>query len=107
MLYKFKSSAAGDVIMLEATAHQVLDILGKGHDAKGILLTEQMPAAKQALMAAVAQEEAAAAQAKELDDPDEHAHHADQRISLRKRVWPLVMLIEHSLKDDVPITWGV
>jgi Domain of unknown function (DUF1840) len=104
MLYKFKSSAAGDVIMLEPTAHQVLDILGKGHDVKGILLTEQMPAAQQALMAAVAQEEAAAAQAKEAD---QQAVPPDQRISLRKRVWPLITLMERSHKADVPITWGV
>jgi hypothetical protein len=104
MLYKFKSAASGDVIMLEATAHQVLDILGKGRDAKGILLPAQMPAAKQALMAAVAEEEAAAAQP---SADDEKTAHAESRISLRKRVWPLVMLMEHSLKDDVPITWGV
>jgi Domain of unknown function (DUF1840) len=101
MLYKFKSDAGGDVIMLEATGRQVLGIIGKGFDAKGILLPEHMPAAKAAIEAAIASEESAGSAA---DDPEDRAN---KRISLRTRAWPLVTLIERSLKDRVPITWGV
>ncbi len=101
MLYKFKSKAGGDVIMLEATGRQVLGVMGKGFDAKGILLPEHMPAAKTAIEAAIAQDEQTAAQA------DASVEEARQRISLRTRAWPLVMLIERSLKESVPITWGV
>ncbi|MBS7809078.1 DUF1840 domain-containing protein [Variovorax sp. PCZ-1] len=102
MLYKFKSKAGADVIMLEPTGRQVLGIIGKGPQAQGILLPEQMLAAKAALQAAIAQDEQAAADA---EDEDEDT--VRQRISLRTRAWPLVSLIERSLKEETPITWGV
>jgi Domain of unknown function (DUF1840) len=101
MLYKFKSDAGGDVIMLEATGRQVLGIMGKSFDAKGILLPEQMAAAKAAIEVAIAQEEQAG---QTSDEPEDQA---SKRISLRTRVWPLVTLIERSAKAQVPITWGV
>lgn len=101
MLYKFKSDAGGDVIMLEATGRLVLEIIGKGIDAKGILLPEQMPAATAALQAAIAGEES---QGEVADLPDSAGQ---KRISLRTRAWPLVSLMERSAKAKVPITWGV
>ena len=101
MLYKFKSDAGGDVIMLEAAGRQVLEIIGKGFDAKGILLPEQMPAATAALQAAIANEES------QGEVADQHDNAGQKRISLRTRAWPLVTLMERSTKAKVPITWGV
>ena len=101
MLYKFKSDAGGDVIMLEPTGRQVLEIIGKGADAKGILLPEQMPAATAALQAAIANEES------QGEVADQHDNAAQKCISLRTRAWPLVTLMERSTKAKVPITWGV
>ena len=101
MLYKFKSDAGGDVIMLEATGRQVLEIMGKGDDPKGILLPEQMAAAKAALESAIALEESAGAASGEAEEK------GNKRISLRTRAWPLVTLMERSAKATVPITWGV
>ncbi len=37
MLYKFKSKAAGDVIMLEPTGRQIVGILGKSPGPQGII----------------------------------------------------------------------
>jgi hypothetical protein len=105
MLYKFKSDAGADVIMLEVTGRHVLEIMGKSHDPKGILLPEHMPAAMAAIEAAIAQEEQAGKPTDELTD--EPADQARQHISLRTRAWPLVSLIERSLEYKVPITWGV
>ncbi len=101
MLYKFKSDAGGDVIMLEPTGRQVLEIIGKGVDAKGILLPDQMPTASAALEAAISAEEA------QGETADAHEAAAPKRISLRTRAWPLVQLMERSAKAKVPITWGV
>lgn len=101
MLYKFKTDAGGDVIMLEPTGRQVLEIMGKGPDAKGILLPEQMPASKAALEAAIQRDEASGNVA------EEEGNQSSKQISLRTRAWPLVMLIERSFKANVPITWGV
>ena len=101
MLYKFKSDAGADVIMLEANGRQVLEIMGKGPDAKGILLPEQMSAARAALEAAIAQEESQGS----TEDQEDKA--GQKHISLRTRAWALVMLIERSAQAKVPITWGV
>ncbi|HEY8358552.1 MAG TPA: DUF1840 family protein, partial [Ramlibacter sp.] len=58
MLYKFKSKAAGDLIMLEPNGRRVLEAIGKGGGAKGIILPEDMPGAITALEGAIAREEA-------------------------------------------------
>lgn len=109
MLYKFKSAAGADLIMLEASGRQILGLIGKDGDRQGILLASQMPAAKAALEAAIALEESQAkadTPAKpEHDDPE--TEDKMPRISLRSRAWPFVMLIEQSMKADVPMTWGV
>lgn len=105
MLYKFKSDAGGDVIMLEATGRQILTLLGRGDDAKGILLPEQLPAAKAALEAAIAYDEKTSATAEGA--AERQSDQANKSISLRTRAWPLVMLIERSANAKVPITWGV
>jgi hypothetical protein len=101
MLYKFKSKAGGDVIMLELAGRQMLAMIGKPPDVKGILLPEQMPAAKAALEEAITLEEALSA------EPREHEDQKNEGISLRMRAWPLITLMDHSLKANVPITWGV
>ena len=56
MLYKFKSKAAGDLIMLEPNGRQVLQLIGKQAGATGIIETAHMPAAIQALEAAIVRE---------------------------------------------------
>ncbi|MBP6776953.1 MAG: DUF1840 family protein, partial [Piscinibacter sp.] len=45
MLYKFRSKAAGDVIMLAANAEQVLRLLHREPAPTGILEVADMPAA--------------------------------------------------------------
>ena len=57
MLYKFKSKAAGDLIMLEPNGRRVLEVIGKDPGPKGIILPEQMPAAVAALEEAIRKEE--------------------------------------------------
>ena len=57
MLFKFKSRATADLVMLEATGRRVLEILGKDPAAPGILLADQMPAAVAALQEAVRADE--------------------------------------------------
>ncbi len=98
MLYKFKSKNAGDVIMLEPNGRRILEIIGKSPGAKGIILPDQMPAAIEALKAAIAQED------EELKHPG--APPVDGP-SLRQRAVPFIDLLQrsHSRGDDV--VWGV
>ena len=53
MIYKFRSKAAGDLIMLEPHGDQLLRLLGREPAPKGIIEPAQMPAAIAALQAAV------------------------------------------------------
>ena len=62
MLYKFKSQAAGDVIMLDLNGEQMLSIIGKEPSPKGIITLQQIPAAIAALEAAIVTHEAALSQ---------------------------------------------
>jgi hypothetical protein len=99
MLYKFKSKAAGDLIMLEANGRHVLEIIGKDAGPKGIILPEQMPAAIAALHAAVALEES-------------HDEGADgvvpgEGLGLRQRVVPFVEMLERNQKAGHEVVWGV
>ena len=57
MLYKFKSKATADLIMLEPNGKQILRIIGKEPAAKGIMEVAEMPQAIEALRNAVQQEE--------------------------------------------------
>ncbi len=54
MIYKFKSKAAGDVIMLAASGDDVLRTIGKAPSAKGIIEPADMPGAMRAKRAAPA-----------------------------------------------------
>ena len=49
MLYKFKSKATADLIMLEANGKQILRIIGKEPAPKGIVEVAEMPEAIEAL----------------------------------------------------------
>ena len=107
MLYKFKSKAAGDLIMLEPNGRQVLQIIGKDPAPKGIIEPGQMASAIQALESAIAQEEAeqknteAQAQAKGDKAP------RPDGISLRQRAVPFVDMLRRAEQEGQDIVWGV
>ncbi len=111
MLYKFKSKATGDVIMLEPQGRQILQIIGKSPEAKGIVLSVEMPDAIQALRDAVAQEEAALAAAeqaqKEQEGSDTSVKSASGSIRLKQRVVPFIDMLQRAHAEEVDVVWGV
>lgn len=102
MLYKFKSPAAGDLIMLEPNGRQVLTLIGKDPGPKGIILPEQMPAALAALEQAVAADEAAGKTDASADDDVKPA-----TVSLRQRVVPFIEMLKRCKAAGKEIVWGV
>ncbi len=106
MLYKFKSQAAADVIMLEVNARQILDTVGKGPQHQGILTAAQIPAAIAALHAAIAAEEAAGKQRVDSDEEDEHGAKGAS-VSLRQRAAPFIDMLERSVAEGRDVVWGV
>ena len=108
MLYKFKSRAAADLIMLEPQGRQIVTLMGKTPGASGIVTAAPIPAAIAALEAAVAAEEALPASAEAAQNDDEAAK--DERndaVRLRQRVAPLIDMLRRSAAENVDVVWGV
>ena len=103
MIYKFKSKAAGDVIMLGPNGDHVLRLIGKEPAPKGIIEPAAMPAAIAALEQAIAAEEAARLGATEPAQVET----SNDRISLRQRAWPLVAMMKRAHAAKQEIVWGV
>ena len=104
MLYKFKSKAAGDVIMLGPSGDQVMRLVGREPAAKGIFEVEHMPQLIAVLEQAVAGDEAARKAAGDDDNHDKPAK--GDGVSLRQRVWPLVEMLRRCHAAREVITWG-
>jgi regulator of protease activity HflC (stomatin/prohibitin superfamily) len=108
MLYKFKSRAAPDLIMLEPNGRRVLQLIGKPVDEKqGILHPADMPAAIAALEAAIALEEAErrAAEAEATEKGEELPE--QESVSLRQRATPFIDMLRRCEKAGKEIVWGV
>lgn len=100
MIYKFKSAASGDLIMLGPHGDQLLRLLGREPAARGIIEPVAMPGAMAALQAAVAAEEQGPAD----DDTDLSAKPA---VGLRQRLWPMIDMLRRSQAANEPVVWGV
>ena len=123
MLYKFKSKATGDLIMLEPQGKQILKLIGKEAGPKGIILPDEMLSAIDALHAAVAQEELAHQAAKDAmkeaykeaykeaaqEDQGVQAAGVDglRSISLKQRVVPFIDMLRRAHAEDKEVVWGV
>ena len=109
MIYKFRSKATGDVIMLGPNGDQLLRILGREPAPKGIVEPASMADAIARLQAAVEADEAARAKAAADDGadagPDDRAP-ADA-VPLRPRVWPMVEMFKRAQAAGEPVVWGV
>jgi len=115
MLYKFKSKATADLIMLEPNGKQILRIIGKGPSPKGILEVAEMPSAIEALRQAVQQEEDTQAQANAQNTKDEEdkkdtkiatAGGQERPVSLRQRATPFIEMLQRAHKAGKDIVWG-
>jgi len=95
MIYKFKSKAAGDVIMLQPHGDQLLRLIGREPAAKGIIEVADMPGVIRMLQDAAAQSDAPA-------DND-----GERGVGLKQRVWPMIEMLKRSHAAGEPIVWGV
>lgn len=95
MLYKFRSKAGGDIVMLGANGDEVLRAMGREPAAQGIVEAADMAAALQRVEAALSAGTGSPAGAR-----DESA------VSLRQRLWPMVELMKRAQAAGEPIVWG-
>ena len=105
MIYRFKSKAAADLIVMGPVGDTLLRIIGRDPAAKGIVEAAALPAAIAALEQAVAAEDAARKSAP--DDEADEARGGGDNVSLRQRAWPLLEMMRRSQREGADIVWGV
>ena len=105
MIYKFKSQADADVIMLESNGDQMLTIIGRQPSAQGIVTVAQIPAAIAALEAAVIAHEAAEPVVNDLPSIEPAA--SVDHVRLRARAGPFIELLRSSQMAGKDVVWGV
>ncbi|MBP6903186.1 MAG: DUF1840 domain-containing protein [Burkholderiaceae bacterium] len=111
MLYKFKSPATGDLVMLGPHGDALLRVLGREPAPRGIIEPAAMAQAIQALRQAVADDEARRAQAlleaEAATAQGQETAAPAEAPGLRQRLWPMLQMLERARAADEPITWGV
>ncbi|MFO1269774.1 MAG: DUF1840 domain-containing protein [Rubrivivax sp.] len=105
MLYKFKSAATGDLIMLGPHGDAMLRLLGREPSPKGIIEAGDLPGAIAALRAAIEESERKPGDSGAADQANEEDGAAT--VSLRRRLWPVIEMLERAARADVPVVWGV
>src|SRR5690242_12976704 len=105
MLYKFKSKAAGDLIMLEPNGRRVLEIIGKDPGPKGIIEPAQMPAAIAAIERAIAREEADQQAAIDAAKAKGQVPPTFGDVSLRQRAVPFLDMLRRCEQAGKEIVW--
>jgi Domain of unknown function (DUF1840) len=127
MIYEFKSRATGTVVSTQDVAERILRIIGKSVQAKGVILPEQMPAAMNALKAAIDSE----AKLQPQPQPQSKARDKTQgtapanpsapgsgrseddgesdapSVSLKQRAFPFLEMLRDAHSAGKEITWGV
>jgi hypothetical protein len=107
MLYKFKSKAAGDLIMTAPVGDRMMRLMGREPAPQGIFLPEQMPAAIAALERGIADEERARRDAEAEAAAEGRALPPSREVGLRQRAWPLIEMLRRAHAADHDIVWGV
>ena len=104
MLIIFKSSASADVVIFEENAKQILSVIGNDlATAQGIITVERLPDAISKIKAAIANDKLIPSKQKK---PEEEAE-SGQDVSFSQRALPFLELLESSLEEKMPITWGI
>ncbi|MEJ6020868.1 DUF1840 domain-containing protein [Ramlibacter sp. PS4R-6] len=107
MLYKFKSKATGDLIMLEPNGRRVLQAIGKDAGAQGIIQPGEMAGAIGALERAIAQEEAEQKAAVDEAKAKGEVPPKFDAVSLRQRAVPFIDMLRRAEKEKAEVVWGV
>ena len=102
MIYKFRSRANGDLVMLGPQGDEMLKLLGRDPAAKGNIEVAAMPAAIAALQAAADAEGVNKNVDKDAETGDEQ-----RGVGQRQRLWPMIEMLRRCLAAGEPVVWGV
>ena len=107
MIYKFKSKAAGDVIMMGPTGDALLRAIGRDPSAKGIIEPADMTGAIAGIERAIVEDEAARAEAEAEAKAEGRTLKPAEGVGPRQRMWPMVEMLRRAQAANEPIVWGV
>jgi len=108
MLYRFKSQATEDVVMLEANARQLLEIMGKSSAPKGIVTVDQIPGAIAALESAISNDATTNRHNHDAYAAESHADDAERmHVGLHQRATPLIHMLQRAKDAGKDVVWGV
>lgn len=109
MIYKFKSEATADIIMMGPDGDKVLRLIGKEPAPRGIIEAEAMPTAIAAMEQAILAEKAVDADPPAGEEADDRsgAQAAAKAVRLQQRAWPLLEMMKRSHAAKKDIVWGV
>ncbi len=106
MLYKFKSQAAADVIMMQPHGDKILAALGREPSERGVIQVAAMQDAIDALQQAMkASHEKQQAPKDEDSNEDDDENYDD--IPFHVRAEPFLNLLKLSLAEGKDVVWGV
>lgn len=112
----FRSKAAGEVYMFRETAEEIFKVIGKPLGIRGVITPEEIPAALNALKARIAKEKELLKELRDKEDKmfregkdldKEKKPAMEQPVYFTQRAYPFMEILELSLKDNTPVTWGV
>ena len=99
----FCSEVGPDIMMFDAIAQRMMELMGKENAARGVVTVEQMPEIIARLRAALERDRAEPRGDDRADDDED----ATPAVGLAQRIVPLIELLEISLVRKVPVLWGV
>ena len=104
-MYRFKSKADADLLMMTPVGDQILRIVGREPATQGIIEVAALPQAIRALEEAIAAAELARRDAR--DDGDDDERRGAETVGLHQRAWPMLEMMRRSLAERADIVWGV
>lgn len=104
MMYRFKSSASAELIMMAPIGDQILAVIGRPPSSQGIIEAGELPAAIEALEKAIAAAEMARQGGGHDDDSNDRGAVS---VGLAQRAWPMLEMMRRSLSEHADIVWGV
>lgn len=107
MIYKFKSKAGADVLMMGPQGDRILRLLGREPAPKGLFAEADLDGLMARLEMAVADDEAEFARVVAEAEAAGHEPPRREGVSLKQRAWPLLELMQHSRRAGADIVWGV
>lgn len=106
MIYRFRSKASGDLILLAGLGDRLLRAWGREPQPKGILEVADMARALERMDAVIAAEGVELKAARERALQEGKSPPTDT-LALRQRWWPMREMLQRCLDAQEVIVWGV